>query len=297
MKNIRTLSSAFIAAICSFAFLLSASAYAASANITGLVFTSAPQSIAAGAISDVISLQTQNAGGAAEQIDGTNDLYLTSTSPTGQFSSNATNWQPATQITMSKNTANKNFYYKDPNAGADTITAKIVGRTTGLTFSANQTMTVTGNSDNSDTDENGSSSDDDNDATDTVQTATSTATTTVVTNTVYISSHASPTDLSNWQDAPAFQISAGRERISYVGVPIAFSARYNSSPNIAEMPQTFSWSLGDGTTASGKDISHTYKYAGDYTVVLNGTCDGNDAVAHDRAYPYPRYRAFRHFRR
>lgn len=213
-----------------------------------------------------------------EQIDETNDLFLTSTSPTGQFSSNAATWQPVTELTMSKNTANKNFYYKDSAIGGATITAKIVGRTTGLAFSASQEMTISGDSDTPPSDAG--------DATDTSETATSTATTTIITRTIYISSHSNPEDISNWQDDQAFCISAGRERLTYTGVPVEFSAQYTAWQNLAGYAPTFRWSFGDGTSALGRSVSHTYVHPGDYAVILNGTENGVDAVSRTIAHVY-----------
>ncbi len=123
-------------------------------------------------------------------------------------------------------------------------------------------------------------SDDSGDASTTSTTsATSTATTTVITKIVYVSSHASPEDLSDLEITPAFEISAGRERTASVGAPVQFSAKYSASQDLSIYPQIFDWSFGDGTSASGKDISHIYKYHGDYTVILNGTCNGIDSVS------------------
>lgn len=85
---------------------------------------------------------------------------------------------------------------------------------------------------------------------------------------VYISTHSDPEDLSDFNDKTSFITSAGRERISYVGAPIEFSAGYktaNSSYNL-----DFTWSFGDGFNGSGQKVSHVYKYPGVYNVVLNG---------------------------
>jgi len=262
-------------------FLLPVNVFATSANITKIVFTAIPQNTSPDAVSDIISIQTQNASGNSESIDETNDLFLTSSSQTGQFSSSATTWKSVGQITMSKNTENKNFYYKNTNSGQDTITAKIVGRTTGITFSASQPITIGGNSDNSNiatTSDSGGN----NTATTTDTSATSTpdiATTTIITKTVYVSTHSSSEDLSNWQETLAFNVSAGRERMTYIGIPVKFSAKYNILANTMVIPEVFNWSFGDGTQSSEKTVFHTYKHPGDYTVVLNGTYNGINSVS------------------
>lgn len=127
----------------------------------------------------------------------------------------------------------------------------------------------------------------DSDNTDDVQstttpdtTATSTATTTQ-TNTVieYISTHSSPEDLSNYDTNEVFQLSAGRNRIGYLGAPLEFDANHRLSAGVIGSDCQFSWSFGDGLEDSGEKVSHVYKYPGDYSVVLNGDCGGADAVS------------------
>jgi len=122
-------------------------------------------------------------------------------------------------------------------------------------------------------------------------TSTSTATTTLSDNnsnsntqiivrtvTKYISAHSNPEELSSYEENSPLEISAGRERIAYVGAPIKFSAKYKIPKNINDI-SNFTWSYGDGTKSVGEETSHVYKFPGDYTVVLNGSFGGKKAVS------------------
>lgn len=105
------------------------------------------------------------------------------------------------------------------------------------------------------------------------------ATTTVITETkiryVYVSTHSSSEDLSDYTSGNTFEISAGRDRISYVGTPVDFNAKHNKKDNKVD----FAWSFGDGTSENGQEISHIYKNPGDYIVILNSKNGINDAVS------------------
>ncbi len=82
-----------------------------------------------------------------------------------------------------------------------------------------------------------------------------------------ISTHSSTEGLSSYKDSSAkLKVSAGRERLAYVGLPIELSASINLSQNDAN----FEWSFGDGYKQSGKRVYHTYKAPGEYVVILNG---------------------------
>jgi archaellum component FlaF (FlaF/FlaG flagellin family) len=99
------------------------------------------------------------------------------------------------------------------------------------------------------------------------ETGTSTATTTPSTDP---STQAVPSSHYSFVpivDAPTqkFVASAGRDRLGYTGVPLAFNATLTT-----EDPNTqYSWSFGDGSVGEGKELSHSYAYSGTYTVVLN----------------------------
>ena len=84
-------------------------------SVTQFVFTTEPQTVGLGVPSETITVQSQNSAGTSENITETTDIVFTSTSVTGQFLSTSGN--PVT-LTMSKNTANKNFLYQDSTSGS-----------------------------------------------------------------------------------------------------------------------------------------------------------------------------------
>ncbi len=95
---------------------------------------------------------------------------------------------------------------------------------------------------------------------------------------VYISSHSGTEDLSDYQEKTAFEISAGRDRMALVGSPIEFKSKYTLLQKNQCIPE-FNWTFGDGFGAIGKDISHNYKYPGEYQVILNGNCGEYNSVS------------------
>ena len=100
----------------------------------------------------------------------------------------------------------------------------------------------------------------------------------VVTKTVYISTHSGEEDLSDYSEKTPFEISAGRERMALIGGPIEFAAKYNLIQKDECVP-VFRWSFGDGFEAIGNSVEHTYKYGGEYQVVLNGNCGDYNSIS------------------
>ncbi len=217
------------------------------AEISQIIFTTSPQSIKPNEISGAITIQLQDASGSTFQTPETLDIQFISTSPTGQFLNSSGN--PATTY-MSKNTANKTFYYKDSTEGEFTITINIRGRDTGIELDASQPITVSSNAiSNSEGEVLGDS---------TSATFNSGGVSTSVSSggsTNNVSSSGNPLD-----------ISAGGDRMTSPGSPIWFQAY--SKKNISSSGVELSWSFGDGFVGAGPLVSHTYKYPGDYVVVL-----------------------------
>jgi len=118
-------------------------------------------------------------------------------------------------------------------------------------------------------------------------TATSTATTTATTTTVgtnggvivVYSAHYIQEDLSSYVEPTVFQVSAGRERLSYLNSLINFEAKFKKSGDVSGRNCIYTWNFGDGSSLLGEKVEHIYKYVGDYNVVLNGSCGDLKSVS------------------
>lgn len=87
-------------------------------------------------------------------------------------------------------------------------------------------------------------------------------------------------------------VSAGHDRIATPGAPIAFRAGAQDRSGGRANGVSFQWSFGDGTTGSGERVSHSYRYAGEYIVVLNAYYLGSEAVSRARVSVVPAELAF-----
>lgn len=94
-----------------------------------------------------------------------------------------------------------------------------------------------------------------------------------------ISAHSSGVSLSQMPQEMEFEISAGRDRLTTVGSNLTFRAVPTKLQNMSEQGITYQWSFGDGTTGLGSSVSHSYKFAGDYSVVVNGSFSDKQAVS------------------
>ena len=239
----------------------------ASAQVSQFVFITEPQTVSIGVSSETITIQSQNSQEVSENITETHDLVFTSISPTGQFFNTSGN---PVSTTMSKNTANKNFLYQDSTVGTYTLTITATGRTSLQSFSASQQITIGG--------ESSSSS---NSTTTNEQTSTETTTdqsSSSQTNTAN-SAHSSPAPLSSTENKIEFEVSAGRDRLTAVGNPVIFIASPTKLQNLSEQAVTYKWSFGDGTTLLGKTVTHNYRHAGNYAIVLNAYGSDKQAVS------------------
>ena len=75
-----------------------------------------------------------------------------------------------------------------------------------------------------------------------------------------------------------FQISAGRDRLTSVGSDLLFVAKPVKTQGVLLSMIGYNWSFGDGTVGQGVFAHHSYKFAGDYTVVLNAKSADDVAV-------------------
>ena len=258
----------FLLFFCLFGLIFSSNTNAAVSNISKIVFTTPEQSIAPGEISKVFTIQTQNSAGQMETIDETADLTLSVDSTSGEFNSNSTNWNPNTIFTMSKNTGNKNFYFKDTSEGEFTITASLKTRTSGASWQTSQKVFVgetiiidpgTSTTTNSTSTDSGSSS----------QTSSSTNN---------ISTHYIQEVISVYVEPTIFELSAGRDRLGYVGNPLEFQAKVNLTGSLKHKTCRYFWSFGDGYSDKGDSVNHVYDLPGQYNLLVNGDCDGYKAV-------------------
>jgi hypothetical protein len=233
------------------------------AEVSQLIFTTEPMTVLVGVPSEIITVQLQNSLGAQENAVETIDLVFTSTSPTGQFLSATTPGNPVV-ARINTGSANKNFLYQDSTSGAHTISIVATGRTSQKIFKATQQITITSNSSIG-------------------STASTTESNTVVTEIVSggstTSAHSSSVPLSDSEGKKDFEISAGRDRLTTVGNNLVFQATATKLQNTTEQNIVYDWSFGDGTVGKGKTVNHKYRFAGEYSVVVNASVGNLEAVS------------------
>lgn len=246
---------------------------AATDAITKVVVTTKAQQIAKNTASAVITLQTQNTNGEAEKVSETTDVGVTSSSSSGEFSSNATSWKAVGTLVMSTNSANRSVYYKDSAEGTHTLTFTVTGRTSGKKWVTTHIITVgipsSGQNNNTATstssvsgggEANGESTETEND------------------HNSSISTHGSGEELSDKiTKEVALKVSAGRKRAGHTGAPILFDADWSFTGGRDGI--RFVWSFGDGTSEDGERVFHSYAFAGEYVVVVNAYAGNYSAVS------------------
>ena len=94
------------------------------------------------------------------------------------------------------------------------------------------------------------------------------------------STHFEQEELSNYEEVvSSFKVSAGRERVSYVGSLVSFEAKSKLPTDIKNKNVDYLWSFGDGSSSEDEKVIHTYRYPGEYNVVLNAKLNDIDSVA------------------
>lgn len=252
----------------------------ARADIANAQFVSDPQTVPPNTISDQITLQTQSPGGESVTVTQTACIAYTTDSNGGQFSSSAINWSSVSILTMSKNTANKNVYYKDSVSGAHTITARLVLKPETETrscaswpiaewptgWSATQSITIGTASQANDTN---------------VTANTNTSSTTQSSNSQSSMQTSAPVSSYVAPPVPTLFADAGLDRTEIVGADTEFHGRaYARNQTIVENVR-YHWNFGDGSTAEGETVLHHYVYPGRYAVTLTVAQDKSSGV--DRA--------------
>ena len=120
-------------------FFTTSFVWAETGSIVRLKFVNSERVVATGALSEVLTVQTQNGGGEAEDISSTADVIFTSSSDTGEFLNQS--GQPVSTV-MAKNSANRNFYYRDSDDGEHTLMVTVTIRDGGESWTAEQDITI-----------------------------------------------------------------------------------------------------------------------------------------------------------
>jgi len=240
-------------------FLLSHSSVFAQNIFT---FSTEPQSIGLDVLSGPITVHSDT------PVAETTYITLSSTSNTGQFYSSKTSTEPiqsGSYIYISTNNSNRTIYYKDSTAGDYVITANIFNKEKTNQIGSVTQHIIIGSTQNNTNSTSTTQTEDESVSSNQNQTATS--------------AHSSPAPLSNTENKMEFEIYAGRDRLTTVGNNLNFIAVPTKLQNISESGITYVWSFGDGTTLQGNNVNHTYKFAGEYSVVVNAKYSDKQAVS------------------
>lgn len=256
-----------VALVVSVAFFPARPAFA---DVTQIVFVSSPQTVAVGSISEQITLQAQDGSGTESKVASTACVSLSSSS-SGEFSSSAAEWSPVTVLTIAKNTANRNFYYKGTAEGTHTLSAKVALKPETESRSCvhwpvaewppgwNATHTITiGNPSAAPPNASGASGQ------------------ATVSSPPPSSSSGSPP-----VETPAISVRATVPQRGTAGASVFFDATAVGIKKEPLQNARYVWSFGDGGTAEGKKVSHTYHYPAAYVVMV--TASSGEWSATDRS--------------
>lgn len=248
-----------------FIFMFGADVVAAAGDISQFVFTTDSQTIKPNEISQKITIQAQDAGGNSANLVQTACLELKTASGAGEFSSSDTNWNPVGRLTMSKGSANRNFYYKDSATGVYELSLNVSLRPEeenspcaswpienwDIKWNAKQNIIVSLSPNNPPLDDNQQ------------QPA------------------AEPTGGSFWPTEEQIFANAGEDRVTPVGADIVFLGKALGLKKEPLENARYLWNFGDGETATGQNVRHFYKHPGKYIIVLDVSSGGY--AASDRA--------------
>jgi hypothetical protein len=237
--------------------------------VQNITFTNDARTVAPSAVSEQLTVQTQS-GGSGTVLPQTACLHVQSSSATGEFSSSATNWSAVSVITMSKNTTNKNFYYKDANPGSYVIMAELALKPEtesrscsswpldewGTRISATQGITV-GSSQQQSQDDGAAQETDEPEE----QTQENGAP----------SQKAVPYYIP--PPVPEFFADAGEDRTVIVGADTEFDGRVYNRDQVVLDKARYVWNFGDGSTAEGPAVLHHFDYPGRYAVILTAAAE------------------------
>lgn len=228
-------------------FLSGAMIASAAGEISKFSFTTEPQTVKPGEVSQKITIQAQDAGGNPAELSQTGCLMLETTSATGEFSSNNENWKAVSSLTMNKGTANRSFYYKDTAAGSYVLTAKAAlvscSAWTAENWTAAQNVLVSASQNFSSVSSSQAGSQNQSDA--------------------------NAVNTNNWPVEPQIYADAGEDKTAIAGADVIFSGEALGLKKEPMENARYLWNFGDGSSAEGKNVRHSYKYPGNYIAVLD----------------------------
>ncbi len=246
---------------------------------TQIVFISPSQNIAQNTVSEQLTVQSQDGSGNESKLPATACVSLSTSLSVGEFSSSATNWNPVPVLTLSKNTANRNFYYKSGVAGTHTITARVSLKPeteerscvnwpiaewpTG--WSASQTLLVKGGSSVRESTTVSSVSESNTPSSGQNPNSNSSVPTT--------SSSGNGASAGGGGDAPLPRISvtATVPTRGIAGAEVLFEAVVLGLKKEPISNARVLWSFGDGGSAEGYKVLHTYHYPASYAVLVEAS--------------------------
>ena len=262
-----------------FVFACGANIALASGDVAQFVFTTNYQTIKPNEISEIITIQAQDASGISANLLQTACLELVTASNTGEFSSSNINWNSVKILTMNKSSANRNFYYKDLATGNYELSVKISLRPEGkpactawskeewdIKWNVKQNIVVSSGFSSVSSQVNSSTNN-------------------------YLSQNSSAVSSSGNENIASGsvtynykneQISAKAEedKTAVAGADIVLDGLALGFKKEPLENARYLWTLGDGSYKEGKNIRHIYKYPGNYIAVLN--VSSGDVSASDR---------------
>lgn len=110
-------------------------------------------------------------------------------------------------------------------------------------------------------------------STTTAATSTTTDATTTTTNDVFVA----PTyyHRSYWPESEKVYVTAGENKIVIVGADVAFEANAVMGDKRQATDANYFWNFGDDTTGEGKKVFHSFKFPGEYIVVVDAYAGGS----------------------
>lgn len=216
-------------------------------NVAGVAFSTEPQTVEPGAISAILTIETQDGAGSATPLGETGDLIFTSSSDTGEFVNESGS---PVSTTMNRNSSRRNFYYRDSTAGTHTLTVTLTGRTSQRSWTAVQDIGVgqaaPGGQQNIEVESGGSS----------------------------------VTTEKKSSSSPSVPL-----RVEIVKVPpLTTNAPFNFKAKVSGGKKTelgglvVHWAFGDGAEALGLNVIHEYQFAGKYIVVVTAELAGEEVL-------------------